>query len=240
MTQQTGNNRQSAGSADGVTLVPAPWTLHGKGYMLLYRLKRDFVDAHGGVPDFLAGRFAGGFGSLMLVDYADSDAGPYGEMLFIPGRFRYKNRKLHTISRIYVSTMASVVNGRRNWAIPKERADFRFEPLGGRRERVTVSVGDDVATELTLCAFGPAFPVNTALLPFPLVQRQGDMCYHTRFSGKGRGRLARVEAMRFSGTLFPDLAGVRPIAVLAVEPFEITFPVAEVEPADPAGAGAAR
>jgi len=224
-------------SIDGVTLVPAPWTLHGKGYMLLYRLPRDFVDAHGNVPDFLAGRFAGGFGSLMLVDYADSDAGPYGEMLFIPGRFRYKNRKLHTISRIYVSTMASVVNGRNNWAIPKERADFRFERLCGRRERVTVSVGEAMAADLTLRAFGPRFPVSTALLPFPLVQRQGNRDYHTRFTGKGWGRLARVEAMRFDGALFPDLAGIRPVAVLAVEPFEITFPVAVVEPADGTGKG---
>ncbi len=216
-------------SQENVGLVPAPWTLHGKGYMLLYRLPREFVEKNGAVPDFLKGCFAGGLASVMLVDYADSNVGPYGELLFIPGKFKYKGRKLGTISRIYVSTMESVVNGRKNWGIPKEQADFRFEALGERRERVRVTVKGTVAADLTIRSFGPAFPVHTAFLPFPLVQEQEGRVLHTRFSGKGMGRLARVEDMNCNGSLFPDLGGIKPLAVLRVEPFEITFPVAVEE-----------
>ena len=34
-----------------------------------------------------------------LVDYAESNAGPYGELLFIPGKFRFGGKKLDTISK---------------------------------------------------------------------------------------------------------------------------------------------
>lgn len=210
--------------------APAPWTLHGKGYVLLYRFSRDFVDRQGRVPDFLQGSFAGGFGSVMLVDYADSNVGPYGEMLFIPGKFRHEERKLHTISQIYVSSMDSVVNGRENWGIPKQLADFRFEELGAGQERITVTVEEKKAAQWTMHAFGPAFPLNTALLPFPLVQLHDGSYFYTRFTGKGKGRLARIGELSIDGGLFPDISAVKPFAVIKVDPFEITFPVPGIRP----------
>ena len=118
-----------------VKAYPAPWNLRGKGYIFLYKFKKDFVGQNGNVPSFLDGAFAGGFGSVMLVDYEESDAGPYGELLFIPGKFRFGGQKLDTISKIYVSTMESVVNGRANWGIPKEKADFSFEKTDGGAEK---------------------------------------------------------------------------------------------------------
>ena len=72
-----------------VKAYPAPWNLHGKGYIFLYKFKKDFVAQSGNVPAFLDGAFVGGFGSMMLVDYEESNAGPYGELLFIPGKFRF-------------------------------------------------------------------------------------------------------------------------------------------------------
>jgi hypothetical protein len=105
------------GGADTMMEVPqhpAPWHLTGKGYILLYKLQRSFIENHGMVPPFLQGKFSGGFGCIMLVDYATSDAGPYEELLFIPGKFHHEGKKLNTISKIYVSTIDSVVNGRRN------------------------------------------------------------------------------------------------------------------------------
>ncbi|MNJ43467.1 Acetoacetate decarboxylase (ADC) [compost metagenome] len=211
-------------------MFPAPRTLQGKGYIMIYRFSPEFVKSKGRVPEFLQGKFAGGWGSVMLVDYASSNAGPYGELLFIPGKFHHKERKLNTISQIYVSSMESVVNGIHNWGIPKQLAHFNFEDLGGKRERVTVSVDGENVADLTLSAFGPSFPISTSLMPFPLVQLHSDQYYYTRFFGKGKGKLARVESIQVNGTLFPDISGVKPIAVIKVEPFKITFPVAEIEP----------
>ncbi len=77
--------------------------MSGKGYIFLYPLTKEFVMTQGMVPDFLKGRYTGGFGSMMLVNYADSNVGPYSELLFIPGKFDYKGKKwqkyLFTISQ---------------------------------------------------------------------------------------------------------------------------------------------
>lgn len=207
---------------------PAPWSLQGGGYIFIYKFSREFVEKEGRVPGFLKGRFSGGFGSVMLVNYEKSNAGPYGELLFIPGKFRYSGKRLDTISKIYVSSDESVFNGRANWGIPKEKADFRFE-RSGRDEHITVSVGDTVAAEITLRSGRLPFHVSTKLLPFPLVQEYDGKRYFTSFSGKGRGRLARVKSIKISPELFPDISHRTPIAVIKVEPFDITFPVATIE-----------
>ena len=214
-----------------VRAYPAPWNLRGKGYIFLYKFKKDFVAQNGNVPAFLDGAFAGGFGSVMLVDYEESNAGPYGELLFIPGKFRFRGKKLDTISRIYVSTMESVVNGRANWGIPKEKADFSFEETDGGEEKVTVTVGGKIAAAFTLRSGRLSFPVSTKLLPFPLVQQYEGKHYFTDFFGKGKGHLAKMTDIQIDPALFPDVSVCRPIAVIRVEPFSITFPRAKIEKA---------
>jgi hypothetical protein len=77
-----------------VTRYPAPWSLEGCGYILAYRFPR----AMKGNPFFTsdirgAGEFSG-FGTVMLVDYRESTAGPYRELLFSPGRFRHNGKTL--------------------------------------------------------------------------------------------------------------------------------------------------
>ena len=212
-----------------VKAYPAPWNLAGAGYIFLYKFSKKTVEKIGNVPPFLKGSFAGGFGSVMLVNYLSSDAGPYGELLFIPGKFRFGGKRLDTISKIYVSTMESVVNGRANWGIPKEKADFRFEQTGSRTETATVTVNGKTAARFTLKSGKFAFPVSTKLLPFPLVQEQDGKHYYTSFSGKGVGHFARIKDMSIAPSLFPDIAGIRPIAIIRVDPFNITFPKAEIK-----------
>lgn len=212
-----------------VKAYPAPWDLHGKGYIFIYKFSRDFVEKQGCVPDFLKGNFKGGFGSVMLVDYEDSDAGPYGEFLFIPGKFRFNGKKLDTISKIYVSTMESVVNGRANWGIPKEKADFRFKKLNDREEEITVCVEGKKAAQFVIKSGKLSFPVSTKLLPFPLVQEYEGRHYYTNFFGSGKGHFGNVKKAEIDGSLFPDVSGCKPIAVIRVEPFAITFPEAEIK-----------
>jgi hypothetical protein len=210
---------------------PAPWTLSGKGYIILYKFSKAFAEEKTSLPKFLKGKFAGGLGALMLVDYKTSNASPYGELLLIPGKFMHKGRKLNTISNIYVSTMASVKNGRRNWGIPKELADFSFQSVGTNTERVSISTGGNMIAEFTLSSGKLAFPVNTKLLPFPLVQNYEGKYYYTTFQGKGMGRLAKLKDVHINPQLFPDINGIKPLIAIKVEPFEIIFPEAIIEEA---------
>ncbi|MBQ0037450.1 MAG: acetoacetate decarboxylase family protein [Clostridiales bacterium] len=214
---------------NSVKAYPAPWNLQGKGYIFIYKFNKNFVDQYGTVPEFLKGSFAGGFGSVMLVDYEKSDAGPYGELLFIPGKFRFGGKKLDTISKIYVSTMESVVNGRANWGIPKEKADFSFENIGENTEKATVSVDGKTAAEFTLKSGKFSFPVSTKLLPFPLVEQYKSKHYFTNFFGKGKGHFAKIKNIKINPDLFPDVSVCRPIAVIRVDPFDITFPEAKTQ-----------
>lgn len=212
-----------------VPSFPAPWSLLGKGYILLYKFNHDFVEKYGNVPHFLQGQYSGGFGSVMLVDYYQSDAGPYQELLFIPGKFSFKGKRLNTISKIYVSSKESVVNGRANWGIPKEQAEFLFEKLNSREECIQIKSGEKPVAEFVIRSGGVPFPVNTKLLPFPLVQLHEGKYFYTTFSGSGTGRFAKIEKLKVNSELFPDISRCRPIAAIRVEPFAITFPHAVIE-----------
>jgi hypothetical protein len=56
--------------------------------------------------------------AVMIIRYEETDVGPYDELIFIPGRAANPKtgKKEMRISNIYVSTDASVWNGRRNWS----------------------------------------------------------------------------------------------------------------------------
>ncbi|KAL4960134.1 uncharacterized protein BDV14DRAFT_149358 [Aspergillus stella-maris] len=73
---------------------------------------------------------------VMIVRYEKTDVGPYDELIFMPGRAinPNTNEKDMRISTIYVSTDASVWNGRRNWNIPKHRAIFDFKSIPGTKD----------------------------------------------------------------------------------------------------------
>ncbi len=213
-----------------MTNYPAPWTLNGYGYILIYRFGRNFANQQ--APDFLKKKAVAGFGSLMLVNYEKSDCGPYDELLIIPGKYKHQGQKLHTISQIYVSSQDSIDNGRINWGIPKEAAHFQFKSLSNRIEKVTVTSSDAPdAKPIFKATFKTGlipFPVSTSLLPFPLVQQARGKEYRTTFKGKGIGRLASLVDMKINPEMFPGIDSIKPIAIIRVSPFEITFPVAGI------------
>jgi hypothetical protein len=216
--------------------VPAPWQLEGRGFVLVYRFPQEHVLSAGWLPEALKPRFIGGLGTLMLVDYTSSNAGPYGEALFVPGMFRMNGRRLFSITRILVSTMASVANGRRNWAIPKEPADFTFHDEGDVTE-VSVRIDGSAVLDARLRAYGPRLPVNTAWLPYKatLGQPQDGQVLSIAPQARGQSRLATLQHIQCDASLFPDLAGFRPLVALALPHFHMVFPVSDVETLAPLG-----
>jgi hypothetical protein len=166
----------------------------------------------------------------MFVDYAESPAGPYRELLYIPGRFTLADgRHAWSVTRIYVSTWESVVNGRRNWGIPKDRADFECI-AAGRAEQVRVAFAGRTVAELDLEARGPRLPARAGLLPASLrrlVQFYSGHRFELAPGATGGVRVARAKRLSSDPELFPALAGARVRLALKAEGFRLEFPVAE-------------
>jgi len=209
---------------------PAPWSLVGKGYVILVKLDPAFVAEHVTVPDGLKGRFSGGIGTVMFVDYLSSDVGPYRELLFVPGMFSLGLNKYFSITRIYVSTMDSVVNGRNNWGIPKELAEFEVT-RDGHDEIVRVGMQGRLITELVFHTFPGWLPVTTALVPprlRTLAHHHEGKTYLTTPFARGVVSPARLIHAMVEGSAFPDFTRGRFLGTLSVPKFLMAFPEATI------------
>jgi hypothetical protein len=214
-----------------VERIKAPWHLRGDGYVLLFKFPRAFVEAYAFVPPSLAGKFHGGMGVVMLIDYQYSDVGPYQELLFIPGRFRYRGKLFYSVTKIYVSTRASLVNGRENWGIPKQLAEFEFEKESGGIERVRVSREGRVFAEFSLRASGWGLPVTSAPVPaawYTLLHFHGERALYTAPTLRARLKRARLLEAEVEAAYFPDFTQGRSWGAWQLVGFKTTFPPARV------------
>jgi hypothetical protein len=225
---QPGHRQPNPARGDGSgTVIPAPWSLGGVGYLFLYRFQRKWLMRHGAIPEHLASQFAGGLGALMLVDYRWGDADPYRELLFMPGKFRWGAIERHGITEIVVSTRQSVESGRANWAIPKRLARIEWSETGPRRERIEVIEHGETGFSADLVHWPLPLPMHTALLPMPLAQPNGEELLLTDYSGRGVAWPARLELLQTEEANLPPLEELRPLAGFRVAPFRLRFPVAK-------------
>lgn len=203
---------------------PAPWELSGKGYILLFKFPKSFVREQGFIPGHFKGKFCGGFGAVMLVDYVASNVGPYRELLFIPGKFRHNGLKknFYSITKIYVSTEASVYNGRKNWGIPKEIADFEWNS-DGNRDMITVTGDKKRIFEIGLENKKFKFPITTRLYNPSLLHKYEQRELITRFIGSGKGSFAKVDGIWVNDLYFPGIPGLKPLFCVKIDPFKMTF-----------------
>jgi hypothetical protein len=209
-------------------IAPPPWQLTGDGFIWLFRFSRTFIERCGFMADWQRLRLAGTLGAMMLVDYRQTNVGPYRELLFMPGRFNFGEQRAFSISKIYVSTEASVRGGIENWGIPKELASFARERRSDGSETFSAALDGRRFFSAELAPFGPRFPISSSLVPLTVAQASHDDLLVTRSTARGSARLCRVRNLQVDGSCFPDVAHVRPIAVIAVSDFHMTFPVPEV------------
>lgn len=227
---------QASASLPEVARKPAPWDLTGSGWMVALKAPPGSPSRDAFLPGSLAGQGRGAISYLMYVDYAESACGPYRELLFIPGAFPFADGGRHlTISRILVSTWDSVVNGRLNWGIPKDRADFEVAAAvaGGREDHIRVISDGRELCDLRFASvpFMPSLPVSSALVPeryLTLAQRFEGRDYLYTPQASGRVRPGRLVSWRFDAPLFPDLAAASVLAVFKVERFRMRFPLARI------------
>lgn len=219
-----------------VALAPAPWDLAGRGYIFAVWMPQDVLDHGSFIPPQTPRAGRGRVAFAMFVDYSSSDVGPYHELLYIPGKLRFgedrRDARL-SISRIFVSSQASVVNGRLNWGIPKDRCDFDVR-YGDGRDRFALRTPDGRAfAELDLEAFGPRLPAPMQWTPRggrTLSQVRDGRRYTYVPEASGHFRFARVRRWRFDPALFPDLARGRVLAAMKITDFRMRFPVSTVSP----------
>lgn len=120
---------------DDVKPTPAPWLCSAQVYSMYLFNKasstalRDLeavayspLERGSYFASTEAGRFVGGLGALMIIRYTDTPVGPYDELIICPRSYVYQmeengktlERRNLRISRIYVSSRASVFNGRKS------------------------------------------------------------------------------------------------------------------------------
>ncbi|HHO76290.1 MAG TPA: hypothetical protein ENN05_07660 [Deltaproteobacteria bacterium] len=211
--------------------APAPWALMGSGYIILLRLPKGLVETGGFVPEPLIGSFAGGFGTVMYVDYSYSDAGPYRELLFIPGMFSFTQGRFFSITKIFVSTMDSVVNGQKNWGIPKELAGFEHEVKDKSTECIRIVKDGATAAEFTFRSSAMSLPVTTGIIPrswHTLAHIHDEKTYLTLLMARGFISPARLVDFKSTESLFPDLTKGRIISAFRVPRFFMVFPKARI------------
>jgi hypothetical protein len=219
-----------------VPRVPAPWALRGNAWIVLLRLPPQAEARHAFVSAELQRSLAAPVSALMFVDYLEAPCGPYRELLFIPGVMRFPDGRRHaSISRILVSTWDSVVNGRANWGIPKDRGDFDIV----RRpeiERLTVSEGERQICRLDFePARGLRLPLTTSWLPaswLTLAQSYEGRVYYYAPTARGSMKTCRLLKWEFDRASFPDLTPATVVSALRIEDFALEFPVARVASID--------
>lgn len=117
-------------------LAPPPWTCKATVYVLSFYhfassvLPLDVVydplelHAESFSSEKETGKYVGGLGFAQVVRYSESPVGTYDELAILPGFFSSdgpdgKKRKNSRITGIWVSQEATLMNGRKNWNIPK-------------------------------------------------------------------------------------------------------------------------
>lgn len=216
-----------------VEKFPAPWSLQGYGYIIMFKAEPEWLYQNGFIDADMLERYVPSIGTAMLVNYASSSAGPYGELLFIPGKFSFADGERYSISKIYVSSMESVVNGQDNWGIPKELAEFDFTEQTTSQEHIRINLpeGGDMIADMTFSNKSWGVPVTTALLPEKfrtVAQYWQDQLFYTAPSAKSKLKLAKLDTGEFNQSLFPDLNGVKVLSVFKAEAMEMQFPLPKV------------
>ncbi|WP_419420178.1 hypothetical protein ACNVED_02465 [Legionella sp. D16C41] len=213
--------------------APAPWQLRGQGYICLLKASSIHANFKSSIPEELSNcKKSNAYSLMILVDYTESPVGPYYELLFIPGYFDLNGQQYLSITRIFVSSMDSVINGQQNWGIPKELAEFEvhYDKLG--LDRVIVSKQGKVFADLTFRSWPLPMPFTTSFVPKTwrtFIQYDKTHIFNFRPEAYGWVRPARLIKACINPDEFPAVKPEHIIATIKITHFKMTFPKANIE-----------
>ena len=126
----------TSSTASSLPLAPPPWTCKCDVYVLSF-----YNSASAGLPLSIAydpleadtasfssekeaGKYGGGLCMAQIIRYRETPVGSYDELAILPGTFSGVGpdggkKRDSRITGIWVSTKETLINGRRNWNIPK-------------------------------------------------------------------------------------------------------------------------
>ena len=220
-------------SSHSILHAPAPWRLAGRAYISVLHADEQLRQAEARhLPEPLREQRAEGpFSYLMYVDYAASPVGPYHELLFIPGSYRFPDGRRHlTISRIFVSSQDSVVNGQHNWGIPKQLARFELSAAQRGVQDIRVSQADHCFARLRYRSWPLPLPLPGSLTPQSwrrLAQYHSGQTRVYTPAANGLGLPARLLEADIDAHYFPALSHSQALCSLKLAHFRMRFPPAE-------------
>jgi len=68
-------------------------------------------------------------------------------------------------------------------------------------------------------------PMTINLIPLSIVQEYNGQRIQTKLQSKGWGQWAKIAQLNVNEKLFPNVAVLKPLAVVRVSDFKMTFPV---------------
>ena len=214
-------------NSDQSRLCPAPWQLQGEAYILNYWLSPQFLKQ--AQPFGLTPSFLGRLVQVMWVRYHASPIGAYDELLILDHPL-FRQRRLSTIPKIFVSTESSVQHGQQLWGIPKELASFDWN-IQDRQISCKIQHADlQLAIQLEKCNTQRSF-IDSHYIPAALLKIQQTWQGKSyQFNPSFRGRLIPLKhaSWQSNPSLFPDFNQARFINGFYVPEFELTFPEAEI------------
>jgi NADPH2:quinone reductase len=217
--------------SDGIKRAKAPWRLGGDTYVVQLNMPEGVLDRECFVPEILKGRRMGTSSRMIYVDYKDSPVGPYKELLFNPPKFRFDKGPCRTISRIFVSTQESVVNGVENWGLPKTFAEFESRTLANGWEKITVSSEGKVFAELTFSSVRFGFPFTDRWLPArfrTLAQPHEGRTYFYAPITSGTMKTGRLREIKIDSKMFPDISKGKISYCVRLVKFNMWIPAATI------------
>lgn len=209
-------------------IAPAPWKLKGNGLVLLYLFPKGFITDFGFMTNFQHQGYRAGMGAVMLMNYTESNVGPYQELLFLPGFFKIGNKWGFSVSKIYVSTGESACSGRRNWGLNKELAGFGLTENTEGHSIWKVWKDGKLFFETAVKMSGISFPFTSRLMPLSrIIQRTPQELLLTNPVAYGRIRPANIKSVRSEAAFFPPVGELRPLAAFSLPDFSMKFPTAQ-------------
>jgi NADPH:quinone reductase-like Zn-dependent oxidoreductase len=221
------------GTPDGIKRAKAPWRLAGDAYVVTLKMPAEVLDRECFVPEILKGHRLGTSSRMIYVDYKDSPVGPYKELLFNPPKFRFGMRPCRTISKIFVSTPESVVNGQENWGIPKTLAEFECRTLENGWERIAVSVEGKIFAELTFSSVRFGMPYSDRWVPArfkTMAQTYQERSYFYTPITRTTMKMGRLRESKIDSSLFPDISKGKITLCVRLEDFRMWIPAATIVP----------
>ena len=216
---------------DEIKPTKAPWHLRGDAYVAILKMPEALLEDSCFVPEGLKDRRIKGNSTLMVVDYQESPVGPYRELLFMPGKYRAGSQTFTTISRIFVSTPESVVNGFANWRIPKTLADFSQRTLAQGKEQVSVSLGGRIFASLEFETSRLGIPFTDGFVPSRFrTMGQFDQGRTYLYAPVTRASLrpSRMTCHFVDPGLFPDVSRGKVLRCLCLKHFRMDIPPARL------------